>query len=181
MIDKSREMLGSVKVREKNSENVWWNDMLKVAIERKEVLEARDEVAKERYMEDYKEEKRKVKSCIYHIKMEVNEHFRKKINEDEDGNKLFWKEASTVNVEKLESCSRIKDGNGRQELGEDGVQRTWEDYFENLYNTNTKEQVIVHMYDFSGIQRGNYFKGGPIRTEVKVTMEKNRRKNDGDI
>ena len=39
----------------------------------KEVLGARDEVAKERCMEVYEEEKRKVKKCIYQSKNEVNE------------------------------------------------------------------------------------------------------------
>ena len=47
--------------------------MVKSAIERKEdtwnlVLGAEDEVAKGRYMEVYKEEKREVKRCIYRSK-----------------------------------------------------------------------------------------------------------------
>ena len=42
--------------------------MVKVAVERKEVLGARDEVAKDRCMEVYKEEKR----CTYQSKKEVN-------------------------------------------------------------------------------------------------------------
>ena len=46
--------------------------MVKVAVERKEVLGARDEVAKDRCMEVYKEEKRKVKRCTYQSKKEVN-------------------------------------------------------------------------------------------------------------
>ena len=40
-------------------------DEVKTAVERKEVLGARDEAAKERCMEPYKEEKRKVKRCMY--------------------------------------------------------------------------------------------------------------------
>ena len=37
-----------------------------------------------------KEKKRKAKRCIYQIKKKVNEQFRKKINEDVNGNrKLF--------------------------------------------------------------------------------------------
>ena len=52
--------------------------MVNVASERKEVvwreiLGAKDEIAKERYMEVYKEGKRKVKMCIYQNKTEVNE------------------------------------------------------------------------------------------------------------
>ena len=35
------------------------------------------------------------------------------MNEDVNGNrKLFWKEVSNVKRGKVESCSRIKDGNG---------------------------------------------------------------------
>ena len=44
-------------------------------------------------MEANKEEKRKVKRCIYQSKKEVNKEFGRKINQDEVGNrKLFWKE-----------------------------------------------------------------------------------------
>ena len=46
------------------------------------MLEAFDEAAKERCMEAYKQEKRKVKKCIYQSKKEVNEYFVRKINQD---------------------------------------------------------------------------------------------------
>ena len=45
--------------------NVWQNDEIKAAVRRKEVLAASNEEAKERCMEAYEEEKRKVKRCIY--------------------------------------------------------------------------------------------------------------------
>ena len=71
-------------------------------------------------MEIYKEEKKKVKRRIYQHKNEVNERFRRKMNQDVDMNrKSFWK----VTKGKVESCSRIKDGNGRLALGEDEVRR----------------------------------------------------------
>ena len=38
---------------------------------------------------------------------------------------------------KEESCSRIKDGNGRLAQGEDEVQKIWKEYFEDLYNIDT--------------------------------------------
>ena len=52
-----------------------WNDEVKAAVRRKEaawkkVLGARDEDAKERCLEIYKEEKRKVKKCICQSKKE---------------------------------------------------------------------------------------------------------------
>ena len=48
---------------------MWWNDEIKVAVSRKEaarkgVLAASNEETKERCMEAYREEKRKVKRCI---------------------------------------------------------------------------------------------------------------------
>ena len=62
-------------------------------------------------------EKRKVKRCIYPRKKEVNEQFGRKVTKDVNGKgKLFWKEANKVNGGKVESCSRIKDGNGRLAL-----------------------------------------------------------------
>ena len=44
-----------------------------------------------------------------------------------------------MNGGKLESCSRIKDGNGWLAQGKDEVQRIWKDYFEGLYNTDIQE------------------------------------------
>ena len=42
--------------------------MVEAAVERMEVLGARDKIAKERCMGVYKEEKRKVKRGVYHSK-----------------------------------------------------------------------------------------------------------------
>ena len=61
---------GSVRMGGKNPKSVGWNDEVKAAVRRKEyawkeVLAARDEEAKERLMEAYREEKRKIKRCTY--------------------------------------------------------------------------------------------------------------------
>ena len=66
----------------KNPKSVWWNDEIKATIRRKEaawkvVLAASYEETKERCMEAYREEKKKVKRCIIQRKKKVNEHFRK--------------------------------------------------------------------------------------------------------
>ena len=60
---------------------------------------AGDVAAKEKCMGAYREEKRKVKRCIYQSKnLEVNEQFRRKRNQDVNGNrKQFWKEVSKMN------------------------------------------------------------------------------------
>ena len=60
---------------------------------------------------------------------------------------------------KVESCSRIKDENGRLAQGEDEVRRIWKEYFEDLYNIYIQEQIAVHMSGFYGIRSGNYFGG----------------------
>ena len=58
---------------------------------------ASDEEAKERFLEAYREEKRKVKRCIYQNKKKVDEQFGRKMSEDVNGNKkLFWKEVSNA-------------------------------------------------------------------------------------
>ena len=85
--------------------------------------------------------------CIIQIKKKVNEKFERKMNEDVNGNKkLFWKEVSNKKGEKVESCRRIKDGNGRLAQGEDEVRVIWKEYFEDLFNIGTKEQVAFHMW-----------------------------------
>ena len=59
-----------------NPKSVWWNDMVK-AVDRekeaawKEVMKTTDGKTKERYMEGYKEEKRKFKRCIYQTQKKV--------------------------------------------------------------------------------------------------------------
>ena len=73
----------------------------------------------------------------------------------------------------MECFSRIKDGNGRLVQGKDEVQRILKEYFEDMYNVNTQEQVSIHMCDFDGIRRGNYFIGESIeRAEVEVRVGK---------
>ena len=82
-------------------------------------MAASDEWAKEICMEVYREDKRKVKKCIYQSKKKVNEQFGRKWNEDVNGNKkLFWKEVTKAKGGKVESCSRIKSINWRLAQGE---------------------------------------------------------------
>ena len=103
---------------------MWWKDQVKAAAKRKEdawreVLGARGENARDRCLEVYKEEKRKIKRCIYQSKEEVQEQFGRMMNQDVNGNrKLFWKEVSKANRGKVENSNRIKAGNGRLILEE---------------------------------------------------------------
>ena len=58
-------------------------------------------------------------------------------------------------------------------MGGDEVQRIWKEYYDNLYNIDTQEQVVVHIYGFDRVWRANYFRGKLIRrTEVKVRVGK---------
>ena len=80
MVENAREVCGSVRVEGKNPKSMWWNDEIKAAVRRKEagwkgVLVASDEETKERCMEVYRKEKRKVKRCIIQRKKIVNEQF----------------------------------------------------------------------------------------------------------
>ena len=69
------------------------------------------------------------------------------MNEDVNRNKkLSWKEVSNAKGGKKDSCCGIKDGNGRLAQGEDEVRRIWKEYFEDLYNIDTQEQVAVHIH-----------------------------------
>ena len=64
-------------------------------------IENYDEEAKEKCLEVYKEEKRKVKRFLYNSKKDVQEQFGKKMNQDVNGNrKCFWKELSKRMVER---------------------------------------------------------------------------------
>ena len=73
----------------------------------------------------------------------------------------------------MESCSRIKGGNGRLVQRENEVRRIWKKYFEDLYNIDIQEEVAVHMCGFHGIRWGNYFGGEPIgRAEIEIRVGK---------
>ena len=42
-----------------------------------------------------------------------------------------------------------------------------------MYNKDTQKELAVHMCDFDGIRRGNYFRGEPMgRAEVEVRVGK---------
>ena len=98
------------------------------------------------------------------------------MNQDVNGNrKLFWKVSKTYGG-KVENFNRIKDGNGRLVLEEAEVRKIWKEYYEDLYNIDTQEQVAVHLCDFDEVWRGNYFEGQPIgraKVEVRVGKLKN--------
>ena len=52
---------------------------------------------------------------------------------------------------KVESCSRVRDGNRRLAQGEDEARKIRKEYFEDLYNIDNQEEVAVHMRSFDGI------------------------------
>ena len=63
------------------------------------------------------------------------------------------------------------------------MRRTRKEYFEDLYNIDTQEQVAVHICGFDGIRRFSYFGGEPIRraeVEVRVGKLKNGKTAGGD-
>ena len=80
-----------------NSKNVWQNNVVKAAVE-KRLHGSRYELdMRLQKMEELTKEKREVKRCIYQSKKEVNEQFGRKMNHMVNGNrKLFWKEVSKV-------------------------------------------------------------------------------------
>ena len=62
------------------------------------------------------------KRFIHQTKKKVKEEFGRKMNEELNGNsKLFSKEENNVKKGKMDSCGRIRDGNGRLVQGEDEV------------------------------------------------------------
>ena len=57
------------------------------------------------------------------------------------------------------------------------------EYFEDLYDVDTQEQVAVHKCGLEGIWRGNYFGGehrGSAEVEVKVGKLENGKAASGD-
>ena len=76
------------------------------------------------------------------------------MNQDVNENtKLLWKEVSKSNGGKVENSNRIEDGNERLALEEAEVRRIWKEYYEDLYNINTQEQIAVHLCGFDGARR----------------------------
>ena len=54
---------------------------------------------------------------------------------------------------KVESCSRVKNGNGRLAQEDEETRNIWKEYFEDLYNINKQEEFALHMCGFDGIHR----------------------------
>ena len=67
----------------------------------------------------------------------------------------------------MESCSRIKDGNGRLVLEEAEVRRIWKEYYGDLYNIDSGTGCS-YMCGFEGVRRGNYFGGVAWKVEGNV-------------
>ena len=84
--------------------------------------------------------------------------------QDVNGNmKLLWKEGSNVKGGKVESCRRIKDGNGRSIQGQDKVRWIWKENFEVLpfHNTSTedeRQQRSLGGLRLTGLDNGCYHK-----------------------
>ena len=90
---------------------------------RKEILGARDEVAKKICMEAHKQVN-KWSIDVYIIgEKEINEQYGRKMNQDVSGNKLFLKKLSKIYGRNIDSQSRINDGNGSLALREDEMRR----------------------------------------------------------
>ena len=79
------------------------------------------------------------------------------MNQEVNGNrKLFWKEVSNEKRRRVESCSKVNEGNWRLAQRKSEVRKIWKEYFEDLYNIDTQEEIAVYMCGFDGIRRGNY-------------------------
>ena len=70
----------------------------------------------------------------------------------EIGNYFKVSNAKGGEERRVESSSKIKDGNGKMGQGED-VRRIWKDYFDAQYIIDTQEQVVVHKCGIEGIWR----------------------------
>ena len=73
VVDGARVVCGSVRVGEMNPKNIRWNDVVKVSVERKEaawkeVLGVMYAASKDRCIEVYKEEKRRLKGVFIRAK-----------------------------------------------------------------------------------------------------------------
>ena len=60
--------------------------------------------------------------------------------------KLFRRKFVKISGGKVESCSRIKDRNGRVVVGENKIRSTLKEYPEDLYNMDTEDLGVVHMW-----------------------------------
>ena len=124
---------------------------------------ARD--ARERCLEVYKEEKRKVKRCIYQSKEEVQEQFGR-MNQDVNGNrKLSLKEVSEANGGKVENSNGIKDGNVTLVLEEAEVRRIWKEYYEDMYNNDT---IIIIWGVYRSRQHSRCYIAAEHRAALKI-------------
>ena len=53
------------------------------------------------------------------------------------------------------------------------MRRIWKQYFKDLYNVDTQEQVAVHMCSFDGVRKGNYIGGESVgRSDFEVRVGK---------
>ena len=78
---------------------------------------------------------------------------------------------SNAKGRKVESCSRIKDGNGNLAQGRTKCKRFGRIILRMIYyNIDNQEQVAVHMCSFNVFRIENYFAGELTKNEAEVQV-----------
>ena len=73
----------------------------------------------------------------------------------------------------MENCNRIKFRTEKIAVGEDKGRQTWKEYFKDLYNVDTEEQITVSMCEPEGARKVNYFGEQSMRKfEAEARMKR---------
>ena len=59
-----------------------------------------------------------------------------------------------MNGRRVENCDRIKAKTVRLAVGEDNVGKPWNQYFEDLYNVDTEEHLMLSVCGFDNTRMG---------------------------
>ena len=161
LVSSARAVCGVASVGKRRFNTEWWSDEVRRAIEEKREAYLRwlknGSEQDDRWEDEYKNAKSRVKRLIKKKKKEANESFGKKMNEDAIGNrKLFWKEVKKARNSERNSCVSVKDGSGRALSGEEEVKKRWKEYFEQLYNVDIGARAKVNLFGFEGVSRSMY-------------------------
>ena len=84
--------------------------------------------------------------------------------------KLLLKEDIKVNGGKVENSSRIADGSGRLPVGENNMQKPWNEYFEDLCNVDTE---LLFSRGSEDARKCNQFGGEQVnRAKMKIRLKR---------
>ena len=126
----------------------WWNEEVKAAVlEKKRAFEVWLQNGCQEAYECYRVKRSLVKRVVRNAKQAANDKWRRKLTENFEKNKMFWKEVKRVRKNEAGREERVKDRNGKLLVECQDVRKRWAEYFCELLNVEDGREAKIVQVD----------------------------------